>query len=92
MQVVAPADVDSGRFLYSDLTSLVPTVSERASEAEVLGVLDFLLVQFELAVVSVVVHLNAPSRVAVDVYAIKAAANSRVVQLIMVCTAGSDST
>ena len=47
MQVVAPADVDSGRFLYSDFGALVPTVSERASEAEVLGVLDFLMVQLD---------------------------------------------
>ncbi|KAF8271493.1 hypothetical protein EI94DRAFT_1568332 [Lactarius quietus] len=72
-QVVAPADVDSGRFLYSDFGALVPTVSERASEAEVLGVLDFLLVQLELAVESLAARLDAPSGLAAGVDAIRAA-------------------
>ncbi|KAI0301034.1 hypothetical protein B0F90DRAFT_1810245 [Multifurca ochricompacta] len=51
-QVVAPVDADRERFLYGDLGALVPTLSERVSEAELLGVLDFLLVQLELAVES----------------------------------------
>ncbi len=76
--VVAPADVDSGRFLYSDFGALVPTVSERASEAEVLGVLDFLLVQLELAVESLSTRLDAPSGLAADVEAIRAALASRM--------------
>ncbi|KAI9437678.1 hypothetical protein H4582DRAFT_2077273 [Lactarius indigo] len=77
-QVVAPADVDSGRFLYSDFGALVPTVSERASEAEVLGVLDFLLVQLELAVESLSARLDAPSGLATGVEAIRAALASRM--------------
>jgi adenylate cyclase len=78
MQVVAPADVDSGRFLYSDFGVFVPTVSERASEAEVLGVLDFLMVQLELAVESLATRLKAPPRLAADVDAIRAALASRM--------------
>ncbi|KAH9025485.1 hypothetical protein EDB84DRAFT_399548 [Lactarius hengduanensis] len=77
-QVVAPADVDSGRFLYSDFGALVPTVSERASEAEVLGVFDFLLVQLELAVESLSARLDAPSGLAAGVETIRAALASRL--------------
>jgi adenylate cyclase len=76
--VVAPVDVDSGRFLYSDFGALVPTVSERASEAEVLGVLDFLLVQLELAVESLSARSDAQSGLVADVEAIRAALASRV--------------
>ncbi|KAI9455362.1 hypothetical protein BJY52DRAFT_1205034 [Lactarius psammicola] len=75
---VAPADADSGRYLYSDFGTLLPTVSERASEAEVLGVLDFLLVQLELAVESLSARLDAPSGLAADVEAIRAALVSRM--------------
>ena len=48
-QVIAPADADWSRFLYSDLGALAPSVSERPSEAELIGVLDFLLLQLDLA-------------------------------------------
>jgi adenylate cyclase len=51
-QVFAPADADCTRFLYSDIGALAPSVSERPSEAELLGVLDFLLLQLELVVES----------------------------------------
>lgn len=78
LQVVAPADVDSGRFLYSDFGALVPTVSERASEAEVLGVLDFLLVQLELAAESLSTRLGAQSGLAAGVEAIRAVLASHV--------------
>lgn len=49
-QVLAPADADCSRFLYSDIGALAPSVSERPSEAELLGMLDFLLLQLELVV------------------------------------------
>jgi len=78
LPVVVPVDVDSGRFLYSDFGALVPTVSERASEAEVLGVLDFLLVQLELAVESLEARSDAQSGLAADVEAIRAALASHV--------------
>jgi hypothetical protein len=84
-QVIAPVDADDGRFLYSDLGSLAPSVSERASEAEFIGVLDFLLLQLELAVESLTSRLSmdqssgdAESDIAADIEAIKAALDSRV--------------
>ncbi|KAN0138351.1 Protein phosphatase 2C domain containing protein, partial [Lactarius tabidus] len=58
---IAPADADSGRFLYGDLGALIPTVSEHLSEAEVLSLLDFLSIQLELAVESLAARLDAPS-------------------------------
>ena len=84
-QVIAPVDADDGRFLYSDLDALAPNVSERASEAEFIGVLDFLLLQLELAVESLSSRLSmdqssgdAESDIAADIEAIKAALDSRV--------------
>jgi adenylate cyclase len=58
---IAPADADSGRFLYGDLGALIPTVSEHLSEAEVLSLLDFMSMQLELAVESLAARLDAPS-------------------------------
>jgi adenylate cyclase len=84
-QVIAPVDADDGRFLYSDLGALAPSVSERASEAEFIGVLDFLLLQLELAVESLSSRLSidqssgdAESDIAADIEEIKAALDSRV--------------
>ena len=72
-QVIAPADADHDRFLYSDLGALIPTVSERPSEAELLGLLDFLLLQLELSVESLSLRLGSPFAVAASVEAIKSA-------------------
>ncbi|KAF8494630.1 hypothetical protein F5888DRAFT_1846019 [Russula emetica] len=84
-QVIAPVDADDGRFLYSDLGALASSVSERASEAEFIGVLDYLLLQLELAVESLSSRLSmdrsfgdAESDIAGDIEAIKAALDSRV--------------
>jgi len=84
-QVIAPVDADDGRFLYSDLGALAPSVSERASEAEFIGVLDFLLLQLELAVESLSSRLSIDqssgddeSDIAADIETIKAALDSRV--------------
>jgi class 3 adenylate cyclase len=72
-QVIAPADADHDRFLYSDLGALIPTVSERPSEAELLGLLDFLLLQRELSVESLSSRLGSPFAIAASVEAIKSA-------------------
>jgi adenylate cyclase len=76
-QVIAPADADYDRFLYSDLYALVPTVSERPSEVELLGLLNFLLIQLEVSVESLSSRLS-PSEVAADIETIKAALAVRV--------------
>jgi hypothetical protein len=83
-QVIAPVDADDGRFLYSDLGALAASVSERASEAEIIGVLEFLLLQLQLAVESLSSRLSmvqssghGESDIAADVEAIKAALDSR---------------
>jgi adenylate cyclase len=76
-QVIAPADADHDRFLYSDFYALIPTVSERPSEAELLGLLDYLLVQLELSVESLSSRLSCPSEVAASVEAIKSALTAR---------------
>jgi adenylate cyclase len=72
-QVIVPADADYDRFLYSDPYALVPTVSERPSEAELLGLLDYLLVQLELSVESLSSRMGCPSEVAAEVEAIRSA-------------------
>ena len=72
-QVLAPADADCSRFLYSDISALAPSVSERPSEAELLGTLDFLLLQLELVVESLPLRLGRPSGDEPDVEAIKTA-------------------
>ena len=73
-QVFAPADADCTRFLYSDIGALAPSVSERPSEAELLGVLDFLLLQLELIVDSISSRLYpSSSQDDPDLEAIKAA-------------------
>ena len=72
-QVLAPTDADCTRFLYSDLTSLAPNLSERPSEAELLGVLDFLLVQLELVVESLPLRLDRSSGDDANLEAIKSA-------------------
>jgi hypothetical protein len=80
-QVVAPADADDGRFLFSDLSALAPSVPERASEAELHGVLDYLLLQLELVAESFSSRLDqssGDSDDAADVEAIRAALNLRV--------------
>ena len=84
-QVIAPVDADDGRFLYSDLGALAPSVSERSSEAEFIGVLNFLLLQLELAVESLSSRLSmdqssgdTESDIAADIEAIKAALDMRV--------------
>jgi class 3 adenylate cyclase len=80
-QVIAPVDADDSRFLYSDLGALAASVSERASEAEFIGVLDFLLLQLELAVESLSSRLSmdqSSGDIAADIEAIKAALDSRV--------------
>lgn len=71
-QVFAPADADCSRFLYSDLTALAPNLSERPSEAELLGVLDFLLVQLELVVGSLSLRLDRSSGDDANIEALKA--------------------
>src|SRR5713226_7878211 len=84
-QVIAPVDADDGRFLYSDLGALAPSVSERASEAEFVGVLNFLLLQLELTVESLSSRLSMDSlsgdadaaAAAADIEAIRAALDSR---------------
>jgi len=80
-QVIAPVDADDGRFLYSDLGALAPSVPERASEAELVGVLNFLLLQLELAAESLSSRLNrspGDANTAADVEAIRAALELRV--------------
>jgi len=72
-QVFAPADADFSRFLYSDIGALAPSVSERPSEAELLGMLDFLLLQLELVVDSLSSRLGRSSQDDADLEAIKAA-------------------
>jgi len=72
-QVFAPTDADCSRFLYSDLVALAPNLSERPSEAELLGVLDFLLVQLELVVESLSSRLDRSSEDDANIEAIKAA-------------------
>ena len=79
-QVVAPPDADDGRFLFSDLSALAPSVPERASEAELHGVLDYLLLQLELVAESLSSRLDqssGDSDDAADVEAIRAALNLR---------------
>lgn len=83
-QVIAPVDADNSRFLYSDLGALAASVSERASEAEIIGVLEYLLLQLELAVESLSSRLSmvqpsghGESDVTADIEAIKAALDSR---------------
>lgn len=80
-QVIAPVDADDGRFLYSDLGALAPSVPERASEAELVGVLNFLLLQLELAAESLSSRMDrspGDADIAADVEAIKAALDLRV--------------
>jgi hypothetical protein len=80
-QVIAPVDADDGRFLYSDLGALAPTVPDRASEAELVGVLNFLLLQLELAAESLASRLDrlpGDADTVADVEAIKAALDLRV--------------
>ncbi|KAI9463354.1 hypothetical protein F5148DRAFT_1211616 [Russula earlei] len=79
-QVIAPADADFDRFLYSDLSALAPSVSDRLSEAELIGVLNYLLLQLELVTESLSSRLrleedrsSGGDGVAADVEAIKAA-------------------
>jgi len=79
-QVIAPVDADDSRFLFSDLGALAPSVPERASEAELLGVLDYLLLQLELVADSFSSRLDRSSGDAdgaADVEAIRAALNLR---------------
>jgi adenylate cyclase len=83
-QVIAPVDADDSRFLYSDLGALAASVTERASEAEIIGVLEFLLLQLELAVESLSSRLSMVQSsghgepdIAADIEAIKAALDSR---------------
>jgi len=71
-QVIAPADADFDRFLYSDLSALAPSVSDRLSEAELIGVLDYLLLQLELVTESLSSRLEGRSGDG-DVEAIKSA-------------------
>jgi len=72
-QVLAPTDADCNRFLYSDLAALAPNLSERPSEAELLGVLDFLLVQLELVVESLSSRSDRSSGDDANIETIKAA-------------------
>lgn len=53
--------VDSRRYLCGNLDALIPTASEHSSSAEVLSVLDFLLMQVELAVQLLAARLKVPS-------------------------------
>lgn len=79
-QVIAPVDADDGLFLFSDLGALAPSVPDRASEAELIGVLDFLLLQLELAAESVSSRLDrspGDADAAAGVEAIRAALDSR---------------
>jgi adenylate cyclase len=79
-QVIAPVDADDGLFLFSDLSALAPSVPDRASEAELIGVLDFLLLQLELAAESVSSRLDrspGDADAAAEVEAIRAALDSR---------------